>query len=51
MNRKKKLNDEFNKRLKKKNAKLQTSNKPKYVSKSEREKIALAETQSQKDSE
>ena len=43
MNRKKKLNDTFNKKLKKLNAKLRVSNKPKYISKAEREKIALAE--------
>lgn len=43
MNRKKKLNDEFNKRLKKHNAKLRVINKPKYISKADREKIALTE--------
>lgn len=47
MNRKKKLNDAFNKKLKKLNAKLRVSNKPKYISKAEREKIALTENQSQ----
>jgi len=47
MNRKKKLNDAFNKKLKKLNAKLHISNKPKYISKAEREKIALAENQAQ----
>lgn len=45
MNRKKKLNDAFNKKLKKLNAKLRITNKPKYISKAEREKIALAESQ------
>lgn len=43
MNRKKKLNDAFNKKLKKHNAKLRVVNKPKYISKEEREKLALAE--------
>ena len=47
MNRKKKLNDAFNKKLKKQNAKLRIINKPKYISKAERESIALAENQSQ----
>lgn len=46
MNRKKKLNDAFNKKLKKHNEKLRVSNKPKYISKAEREKIALTENQS-----
>jgi hypothetical protein len=45
MNRKKKINDTLKKKLKKANAKLQKSNKPKYISKAEREKIALAEQQ------
>jgi len=44
MNRKKKMNDTFEKKLKKHNAKLRVSNKPKYISKAEREKIALAES-------
>lgn len=47
MNRKKKLNDAYNKKLKKQNAKLRVTNKPKYISKAEREDIALAESQSQ----
>lgn len=42
MNRKKKMNDALKKKLKKANAKLHTSNKPKYISKAEREKIAEA---------
>lgn len=45
MNRKKKLNDAFNKKLKKMNDKLRVSNKPKYISKAEREKIGLTESQ------
>lgn len=44
MNRKKKLNDAFNKKLKKQNAKLRVSNKPKYISKAERETIASTES-------
>ena len=44
MNRKKKLNDAFNKKLKKMNAKLRVVNKPKYISKAEREAMALAES-------
>jgi hypothetical protein len=51
MNRKKKLNDAFNKKLKKMNAKLHVSNKPKYISKAEREKIALAESETETKSE
>jgi len=43
MNRKKKINDTLKKKQKKANAKLHTSNKPRYVSKAEREKLALAE--------
>jgi len=44
MNRKKKLNDAYDKKLKKHNAKLRVINKPKYISKAEREKIALTES-------
>jgi hypothetical protein len=47
MNRKKKLNDAYNKKLKKANAKLRVINKPKYISKADREKIALAENELQ----
>ena len=36
MNRKKKINDTFKRKLKKANAKLHKSNKPKYVSKADR---------------
>ncbi len=43
MNRKKKLNDALNKKLKKMNAKLRVTSKPKYISKAERENIALTE--------
>lgn len=43
MNRKKKINETLKKKVKKANAKLHRSNKPKYISKAEREKIALAQ--------
>jgi len=41
MNRKRKINAILKSKLKKKNAKLSTVVKPKYVSKAEREKLAL----------
>lgn len=44
MNRKKKLNDALNKKLKKMNAKLRVTNKPKYISKAERENSASTES-------
>ncbi len=48
MNRKKKINEVLKKKLKKQNAKIHKSNKPKYISKAERAKIeaeqVLAET-------
>jgi len=43
MNRKKKINETLKKKLKKTNAKLQKNNKPKYISKAEREKLLLEE--------
>lgn len=43
MNRKKKINATLIKRAKKANAKLHTSNKPRYISKAEREKMAQEE--------
>ncbi|WP_426357324.1 DUF2986 domain-containing protein [Pseudocolwellia sp. HL-MZ19] len=43
MNRKKKINQVLKSKVKKMNAKLQKTNKPKYVSKAERERIALEE--------
>jgi hypothetical protein len=43
MNRKKKINQTLKSKLKKMNAKLQNSNKPKYVSKAERAAIAANE--------
>jgi hypothetical protein len=39
MNRKKKINDILKKRAKKANSKLQSSNKPRYISKAERAKL------------
>ena len=47
MNRKKKMNDAYNKKLKKHNDKLRIINKPKYISKADREKMALEEKQVQ----
>lgn len=41
MNRKKKINSILKKKVKKMNSKLHTSNKPKYISKADREKMAL----------
>lgn len=45
MNRKKKMNDILKKKIKKSNLKLQTTNKPKYVSKAERARLAELETE------
>lgn len=45
MNRKKKINETLKKKQKKANAKLHTSNKPKYISKAERKKLALEQEQ------
>ncbi|WP_218745316.1 DUF2986 domain-containing protein, partial [Vibrio cholerae] len=39
MNRKKKINQTLQKRLKKQHAKLHPSNKPRYISKAERAKL------------
>ena len=44
MNRKKKMNDAYNKKLKKLNDKLRVTNKPKYISKADREKVVSAES-------
>ena len=44
MNRKKKINDTLNKKQKKANAKLHTSNKPRYISKAERAKLEQQKT-------
>ncbi|MDG1751697.1 MAG: DUF2986 domain-containing protein [Thalassotalea sp.] len=43
MNRKKKINNALKSKLKKANAKLQKSNKPRYISKAERAAMELAE--------
>ena len=43
MNRKKKINNALKSRLKKTNAKLHTSNKPRYISKAERAKLLAME--------
>lgn len=51
MNRKKKLNTILQKRLKQQNAKMHKSNKPKYISKAERERLALEEMAQQAGSE
>ncbi|MBU2925265.1 DUF2986 domain-containing protein [Colwellia sp. 4_MG-2023] len=51
MNRKKKINDTLKKKQKKANAKLHTSNKPRYISKAEREKLALEEAASKETEE
>lgn len=45
MNRKKKMNDILKKKIKKSNLKLQTTNKPKYVSKAERARLAELENE------
>jgi len=45
MNRKKKINQVLKSKVKKANAKLQKNNKPKYISKAEREKLAQEEQQ------
>ncbi len=46
MNRKKKINNTLKAKLKKKNAKLHRSNKPKYISKAERAKLAEQQEES-----
>jgi len=43
MNRKKKINETLKKKQKKANAKLQKSNKTRYISKAEREKMGISE--------
>ena len=47
MNRKKRINQILKSKQKKQNAKLHSSNKPRYISKAEREKMALEEAQKQ----
>lgn len=44
MNRKKKINQTLQKHLKKKNAKLHGTNKPRYISKAERAKLEAEQT-------
>lgn len=44
MNRTKKITLKHKKKLKKANAKLSSTNKPKYISKAERERLATMET-------
>jgi hypothetical protein len=46
MNRKKKINNTLKMKQKKANAKLHKSNKPRYISKAEREKLAQEEQES-----
>jgi len=46
MNRKKKINSIYKKRMKKLNAKSNTNVKPKYVSKAERARLAALENDS-----
>lgn len=43
MNRKKKINDILKKKMKKQNAKLHSSNKPRYISKADRAKMEAEE--------
>ena len=45
MNRRKKIYEKLKKKDKKANEKLNKSNKPKYISKAEREKLALEENE------
>ncbi|WDE00041.1 DUF2986 domain-containing protein [Thalassomonas actiniarum] len=51
MNRKKKIKETLKKKAKKANAKLHKSNKPRYISKAEREKLALAAGQGEMQTE
>lgn len=50
MNRKKKINETLKKKQKKANAKLHTSNKPRYISKAERAKLEEATAEDKKTS-
>ncbi|MCF2826316.1 DUF2986 domain-containing protein [Pseudoalteromonas sp. L23] len=47
MNRKKKIYETLKKKDKRANAKLHKSNKPRYISKAEREKIAAQQQESE----
>lgn len=51
MNRKKKINSILKSKQKKANAKLHASNKPKYVSKAERAKLAEQEATQEQESD
>ncbi|KHD26907.1 hypothetical protein NM09_02500 [Vibrio caribbeanicus] len=51
MNRKKKINSILKAKLKKKNAKLHKSNKPRYISKAERAKLELEDNTEQTSTE
>lgn len=51
MNRKKKVKQTLKAKMKKANAKLHKSTKPRYISKAEREKIAQLEAQEQSPTE
>jgi len=51
MNRKKKMNNILKKKVKKANSKLHTSNKPKYVSKAERAKLAEEDSSQEQEQE
>lgn len=50
MNRKKKMNNALKNKLKKANAKLHTSNKPRYISKAERAKLEQEQALTQEQS-
>ena len=49
MNRKKKIYDIFNTKVKKAKARMNPSNKPKYISKAKRAEMALEEQKAQQD--
>ncbi|MEQ2353711.1 DUF2986 domain-containing protein [Pseudoalteromonas piscicida] len=51
MNRKKKIYETLKKKDKRANAKLHKSNKPRYISKAEREKIAVQQNSEELNSE
>jgi len=51
VNRKKKINQIFKKRQKKKNSKLHTDNKEKYISKADREKLDIIKEESDNEKE
>jgi hypothetical protein len=51
MNRKKKLNDGLKKKVKRANAKLRTTSKPRYISKAERAALEAADNQEPKTEE